>query len=317
MKNSLIIIPIVLSSLVSFGSAAVTTSQDFGAFTMDFATVGDAGNLADTNTNVNRFGRGSVANEYRLGVNEVSEGMISAYNADGANALNLITQDSRGADKPATSVSWNEAARFVNWLNTSQGHQAAYRFTTTGGNASITLWDIGSAGAGFDAGNQFRNSLAQYWIPSEDEWYKAAYYTGSGSTYTLYATDSDTSPTAVAGGTAADSAVYGQSFGQGPADIDNAGSLSHYGTMAQSGNVWEWGESALDGGNDSAGESRVLRGGSWSNSSTGVAASNRGFGGPTNNLNVGFRVAASVPEPSALLLTGIGAFSLLARRRRG
>ena len=39
-----------------------------------------------------------------------------------------ITKDTRGANQPATSVSWNEAARFVNWLDTSQGFTPAYKF---------------------------------------------------------------------------------------------------------------------------------------------------------------------------------------------
>ena len=54
-----------------------------------------------------------------MGVNEVSEQMIADYNIYSAGPT--ITKDTRGANKPATGVSWNEAARFVNWLNTSQG----------------------------------------------------------------------------------------------------------------------------------------------------------------------------------------------------
>ena len=35
------------------------------------------------------------------------------------------------------AVSWYEAAQFVNWLNTSTGHQAAYKFTGTQGTARL------------------------------------------------------------------------------------------------------------------------------------------------------------------------------------
>jgi len=56
----------------------------------------------------------------------VSEDMITKANAEGSLG---ITKDTRGVDKPATSVSWNEAARFVNWMNTSSGYSAAYKFT--------------------------------------------------------------------------------------------------------------------------------------------------------------------------------------------
>ena len=56
----------------------------------------------------------------------------------------------------------------------------------------------------------------QYFLPSVDEWYKAAYLRPMHGVYYDYPTGSDTSPTAVASGTAADTAVYGQSFTQAP-----------------------------------------------------------------------------------------------------
>jgi formylglycine-generating enzyme len=95
-----------------------------------------------------------------------------------------ITIDTRGVNKPATSVSWNEAARFVNWLNTSQGFQAAYKFTLNPGdvgysaNANISLWAPGDAG--YNAAGPYRNANAHYFLPSENEWYKAAYYSPGG-----------------------------------------------------------------------------------------------------------------------------------------
>ena len=42
-------------------------------------------------------------------------------------------------DVPTNRVSWYEAAQFVNWLNTSTGHQAAYKFTGTQGRATTRL----------------------------------------------------------------------------------------------------------------------------------------------------------------------------------
>jgi formylglycine-generating enzyme len=172
---------------------------------------------------------------------------------------------------------------------------------------------------GFDAANPFRNANSHYFLPSEDEWYKAAYYDPNkpgGAGYWDYATGSDSAPTAVAGGTTSGTAVYGQSFSIGPALITNAGGLSAYGTMAQNGNVWEWGDSGFTAPNDSAGESRSLRSGFWSFTAGFLSASNRYDTSPSNEgLDVGFRVAA-VPEPSALLLTLIGAFGVVMRRRR-
>ena len=51
---------------------------------------------------------------YRIGKFEISEQMIDKANALGGLG---ITKDTRGPDFPATSVTWYEAARFVNWLN--------------------------------------------------------------------------------------------------------------------------------------------------------------------------------------------------------
>jgi hypothetical protein len=103
--------------------------------------------------------------------------MIDKANAEGGLG---ITKNTRGADKPATSVSWNQAARFVNWLNTSSGSTPAYKFAIQPGeagyiqNTNIELWTISDAG--YNPNNLYRNSLARYFLPSVDEWYKAAYY---------------------------------------------------------------------------------------------------------------------------------------------
>jgi hypothetical protein len=49
-------------------------------------------------------------------------------------------------------------------------------------------------------------------------------------------------------------------------------------------------------GQQTAGESRLVRGGNWNNNSGNLASSNRNNNSPTNeNNNVGFRVAGSWP----------------------
>ncbi|MFK7909825.1 MAG: SUMF1/EgtB/PvdO family nonheme iron enzyme [Akkermansiaceae bacterium] len=282
--------------------------------------IGNAGNSNDGVSGSTAYG--GVAYNYRMGVHEVSRGMIDAYNADsGGPALTMSDMTSlggNGANRPATGVSWNEAARFVNWLNNSTGHAAAYQFDTTGGNDNIALWEVGDAG--YDASNPFRNSNAHYFLPSEDEWYKAAYYDGTTGTYYDYATGSDTAPTTTSGGTLAGTAVYRDGVNPnpaGPADITNAGGLSPYGTMAQSGNVREWGESGHTAPNDSAAESRLIRGGFWSNGSNLLQSSFRSSNSPPIQGDfLGFRVAA-VPEPSGVTLLVVGAMGLLMRRKRG
>ena len=188
---------------------------------MEFVPIGSPGNADDTTGNP--IPVGSVGYEYQMGKFEVSEDMIEKYNAAFGTANSLvITKDTRGTNKPATSVSWNESARFVNWLNTSTGGFAAYNFTTGCVNDNIALWTAADT-LDFDAANPFHSLRANFVLPSMDEWYKAAYYDPVTSTYFDYPTGSNTAPTAVASGTTAGTAVYDQPFGQGPADITQAG----------------------------------------------------------------------------------------------
>ena len=118
---------------------------------MEFVPIGNPGNAADTTGSPNPAG--AVGYNYGIGKFEVSEDMIDKYNANFGTANNVvITKDTRGTAKPAQRVSWNEAARFVNWLNTSTGNQAAYKFTTGGVNDDIALWMPGEAG--YDVNNK-------------------------------------------------------------------------------------------------------------------------------------------------------------------
>ena len=270
---------------------------DFGTFSMAFTPISGVGNEPDDT------GYGAVDYIYSISTLEVTRAQIEAYNA--MVELDIILADmtdydGNGADKPATGLSWNEVARFVNWLNTSQGYQAAYKFTTEGLNDNIELWS--SAEAWQQGGeNLYRHKNARYFLPSENEWYKAAYYNpdkegvGVGG-YWDYAVASDSEPNAVANGTAPGTAVYnGQS---GPADVTDAGGLSPYGTMAQNGNVWEFTESAGDGSNDSVSELRMVRGGHWIPDATPLQSTFRvnGRDPDIKGFIIGFRVAA-ILEP--------------------
>lgn len=302
-------------ALVYQRASATSLLETFGSganqFTMDFVTIGNPNNAADTTGSPNPAG--SVAYTYNLGKYEVSRGMITKANAAGSLGITMQDMTSYGGNgllKPATGISYYEAAKYVNWLNTSTGGTAAYKFD---GSGNFQLWS--STDAGYNANNMFRNSLAKYWLPSTDEWYKAAYGKADGS-WSNFPNGSNSPPTAVASGTAANTAVYDRSFTTGPADITNAGGLSAYGTMGQGGNVWEWMETAYDGSNNTAGEIRDLRGGSWSDPSYMLDASVHINNDPTSgSLNIGFRVA-SVPEPSALSLLAIGLGGLVVLQRR-
>jgi autotransporter-associated beta strand protein len=195
--------------------------------------------------------------------------------------------------RPAANIDWYEAAAFVNWLNTSSGYQAAYNLTFSG-NWSMALWNSADAWT-LGGTNLYRHNDAVYFLPSENEWYKAAYYNPAGTNYFLYPTGSDTAPTGVASGTNAGTAVYRQPTAQGPAPVDNAGGFSPYGTMGQGGNVWEWNETASDGDNNSVTELRSMRGGPWDGPMDYLQSADRGSLSPSNDgsyFGVGFRVAS-------------------------
>jgi formylglycine-generating enzyme required for sulfatase activity len=174
----------------------------------------------------------------------------------------------------------------------------------------------------YEATNPYRSKRATYVLPSFNEWYKAAYYNPTNSTYYDYANGSNTAPTAIASGTGAGTAVYnGQS---GPADVDQAGGLSPYGVMGLGGNVREWDESSGNLANSSGSSSRGYRGGSWGSNSSVLSSSTRDGNSPSFELfGLGFRVASlsssappAVPEPSMMVIgTLFGLGGLMAKRR--
>ena len=303
-----------LSGLVS----AQTITQNFGtganAFTMDFVTIGNPGNPADHTPSPRVIG--SVDYVYNLGKYEVSRDMVTKASTAGSLGITMSDMSGYGGNgllKPATGITWYEAAKFVNWLNTSTGGTAAYKFD---GSGNFQRWSAGDSG--YNANNNLRNSLAKYWLPSSNEWYKAAYGNMNG-TWNSYPTGSNSAPTAVASGTAANTAVYGQSLDTGPADITNAGGLSAYGTMGQGGNVGEWIGAPYDSYNNIMTWDYwyEIRGGHYVSPSEGLYAMyGRNELVPSGeSILLGFRVA-SVPEPSSLSLLALGGVVVAFCRRK-
>jgi hypothetical protein len=288
----------------TFGSGA-------NSFDIDFVTIGNPGNVADSTGDPNPAG--AVSYSYRIGTYEIPEDAVRKANAQSVlegNPLG-ITLDTRGPNKPATSLSWFEAAKFVNWLNTNTGNTPAYKFDASG---NFQLWQSGDPG--YDAGNLFRNKLAHYFLPSDDEWYKAAFYDPIAGHYWDYPTGSDTAPTPVAFGTAPGTAVYQQ---DGPADVMLAGGLSPYGSLGQAGNVLEWEETESDLVNDNPSAERGVRGGAWIHTITtlDISSAFRNHASPGGMpTNAGFRIASSVPEPATLFLELPGLLAFLVRSRR-
>lgn len=281
--------------------ACISKADHFGTgtnvFEIEFVTISDPGNPPYSVANP----AGSVSYAYRMGKYEISEQMIDKANALGGLA---ITTDDRGPYKPATSVSWYEAAQFVNWLNTSTGNTPAYKFDASG---NFQLWE--PTDPGYDPQNLYRNQMAHYFLPSIDEWYKAAYYDSQLGVWYDYPTGSNNIPDGIdfVGDPDFDAVFADGAFNAEPKDIMNVGVLSPYGTAGQGGNVAEWQETAFDRDNDVSNEHRSALGGNWGGIYTALDAFDSGIGfAPQFDdfFFVGFRVASVVPEPNTLLLSG-------------
>jgi hypothetical protein len=167
---------------------------------------------------------------------------------------------------------------------------------------------------------------ADWVVPNEDEWYKAAYYdpnkggTGVGG-YWQHATESDalgdnTANAATNGANYFDSAnndyANGGLSGPGTTNVGSyANASSFYGTFDQAGNVSEWNEGDIGGGE------RMLRGGSWEDGEGTLRSSLLNGGGlaTAESFGIGFRVASLppvLPNPEMLYLGRAAAFALLA-----
>jgi len=285
----------------TFGSGA-------SSFDIEFVTIGNPANPPDANPNP----AGAVPYSYRIGKYEISEQMIDKANALGGLG---IAKDTRGPDFPATSVTWYEAARFVNWLNTSTGITPAYKFD---GGGNFQLW--APSDPGYNAANLYRNSLARYFLPSLHEWHKAAYFDPAAGVYYEYPTASDAIPDGIdfVGDPVFDAVFRDPAAGPEPNDVTHVGLNSPYGTAGQGGNVAEWEETAFDRINNVAGEHRRAGGGAWTNSATVLAASNTLIGDAPHFEGpfIGYRVASVIPEPGGSPLLVIGFIALLKQKRR-
>ena len=224
----------------------------------------------------------------------------------------FIYAASGNANHPIAYVDWFDAARFANWM-----HNGA----TNGANTEDGAYTLN--GQTLDGSGIVRNPGAKWWIPSEDEWFKAAFYRGGGATagYHLFATKSDATPgnSLSAGGNQANFRRFGQTFAvtqsvsYDPVQIylTPAGffsnSISAYGTFDQNGNVAEWTDTAVAA---EYGNARVVRGGSWSDNLN-TNYDPRSLNLPRDALNtIGFRLACrnspnSGPEFSGSVLVSV------------
>ena len=296
MKKNNALVRVCAVFLLVLAVANVASAIPVPGIDIDFVTIGNAGNPGDIRPEANPVGCGAVDYTYQIGKYEVTnsqwDAFISAAGAPIGNPSSAYDESVTwiGTDMPTNEVSWCEAAQFCNYLTSGDKSLGAYLFSGNNTNPGDFL--------GIDRGSAVLAYGIAYVIPTEDEWYKAAYYTGSG--YSTYANGLDTIPAADNGWN-----YYGGVYNS-PWDV-GTGTEEQNGTFDMMGNVWEWNEKPIGSG-------RGHRGGSydWFNYNLNSSyPSIFGFLG-TEQYNIGFRVA-SVPEPATLILLGLG--GLILRRK--
>jgi autotransporter-associated beta strand protein len=240
--------------------------------------------------------------------------VITRSGSSGSYNYSVAGGYSEATNCPIFGVTWGDAARFCNWLQNGQpvGDQGA-------GTTETGAYTLDGAITNSAFMTVSRNAGATYVIPSENEWYKAAFYKGGGTDagYWLYPTRSDTAPSNVLSATGTNNANF---YDDGYTDPTNlltpvgafAASPGPYGTYDMGGDVWQWNEA------DIGSNARGLRNGDSHLDSDHLASYYRSYNSPPADgwSTVGFRVA-SVPEPSSIaMLLAIAAGMLIWRRTR-
>ena len=307
--------------------AALLVALPASTVTMDWVDVGDPGNAPDTAANcVNAAPDcGAVADAYRISKYEVTNSQYAEFlNVKAASDPFELYNTSMGddvisggikrsgpsssysyaatggfEDKPVVYVSFWDAVRFANWLHNGQGSGD----TETG---AYTL-----ASDGIANNTVVRNLGAKVFVPSESEWYKAAYYDPALPGYYEYPAGTDTPTSCTVPGAAPNTANCDSAAGALTDVGSYTGSESPYATLDQGGNAGEWNEEITSG------SARGARGGTWFDPASGFAASYPDFWSATYEVSfVGLRVASAVPEPAQLLLVLTGGLALAAVRRK-
>ncbi len=202
-----VVLPLGISAAILIATAGAARSE----IGYQFVTVGNPGNGNDPATGGHY---GEVDYTYDIGQFDVTLTQYTAFlnsvaNTDpyglyyGSMSSNLnIAGISRSGSSgsysysvigdgqlPVAYVTWFDAARFANWMQNGQP-------TGLGEAAGSTEQGAYTLNGDTTSGLETKNANALYWIPTENEWYKAAYYdptlNGGAGGYWTYATRSNT-----------------------------------------------------------------------------------------------------------------------------
>ena len=302
---------------------------------MDWVSVGDPGNPENTVIKRDDFssGYGAVAYTFRMGKYETTNlqyadflnsvattDTYDLYHASmGTSVYGGITRaglsgsysysvKANMGNKPVNLVSWFDAARFANWLHNGQPTGAQDTSTTEDGAYTFSGPETVSD----------RNPGALFFLPTEHEWEKAAFYqpgavTTLGNGWWQKTSGSDFYPTQATAnefGDVTNPGPYVANFRKGAnwngstlgnvTTVGSSGNQSYYGAMDMSGNVFEWVMADPTKPDPNGWGPYTVRGGSFLNFGH-VDIYERNLVHHDNhnipNYNVGFRLAASFQDP--------------------
>jgi formylglycine-generating enzyme required for sulfatase activity len=291
----------VFALIVLVMAATNSTSADnVRGINIDFVTIGNAGNAGDKRVEANPYNCGAVSYNYRISKYEVTNAQWNAFTAAAGaptgNPSYAYDQSSYWtvAQQPTGNVSWYEAAQFCNYLTSGDKSKGAYQFSGDNSNPGDFM--------GINRNSAISYYGIAYVIPTEDEWYKAAYFKPDATGYSLYANGTDTAPIASV------ESNYNDLIGE-PWNV-GTGTQEQNKTFDMMGNVWELNETLFYS------SYRGVRGGSYINYDVFLSSSFQGTVGYQFEEEDfwGFRVV-SVPEPCSLVLLGLGGLSLLRKRK--
>lgn len=291
------VILMVVAGIMAVGN--VSLADNVRGINIDFVTIGNAGNAADTQVMTDAghtTGYGAVGYNYRIGKYEITNTQWNSFTAVAGAPTGYANAYAKTSpftgEMPVTNVSWYEAAQFCNYLTSGDKSKGVYQFSGTNASPGNFLGiDRFSAKMVYDI---------VYFVPSENEWYKAAYYKPDGSGYSLYANGTNTAPIV----------NIESNYGPGSRWEVGSGKMEQNGTFDMMGNIDEWNETLI-GSNGG-----VIRGGSAGvDYSYGIRSTYRGTSPhDLEHVSIGFRVA-TIPEPCTLSLLALGTF-LAGRKRR-
>ena len=309
-----------------------TMAQLSSTITLDMVPVGNAGNRNDPRTGFGRVNYEYSISKYEITIQQYTTFLNSVAASDpyglynpsmgtdlaiagiarsgnpGSYSYSVISPSGsvpQGADspgeRPIAYIDWFDAARFANWMHNGQGNSdtetGAYTLRRAKNGATVTA-----------------NPNARFTIPTQDEWYKAAYYSpllnqGRGG-YSVFPTQANSTPGSIPNNVASSGSQPNQAnYYNGTFSVTqqqllasqnnqnyltNVGAFenspSYYGTFDQGGNVYEWIDTP---GNRQQGR---LRGGFWMSNRADLSYVDYYVTSPSYSFDgSGFRLASRQP----------------------